>query len=123
MDHNQIPQYLQGHRTDCITWIRNPPKASHMGGALEWQIRTARSILNGLLKTHERSLNEKALHTLLIEVEAIVNSWPMTAEKSNDVQSHVPLSSSNLLTMKSKFVMLMHQLMPTVANVGKELNT
>ena len=105
MDHNQISQYLQRHRTDWITWIRNPPTASHMDGVWEEQIRTARSILNVLLKTHRRSLNDEALHTLLIEVEAIVNSQPMTTETINDVQSHVPLSPSNLLTMKSKVVM------------------
>ena len=71
----------------------------------ERQIKTARSILNALLKTHRRSLNDEALHTMLIEVEAIVNSQPMTTETINNVQSHVPLSPSNLLTMRSKVVM------------------
>ena len=42
---------------------------------------------------------------MLIEVEAIVNSRAMTAETVNDVQSHVPLSLSNILTMKSKVIM------------------
>ena len=73
-----------------------------MGGVWEQQIR---SILNALLKTHGRSLNDEALHTFLIEVEAIVNSRPMTTETIKDVQSHIPLSPSNLLTMKSKVVM------------------
>ena len=105
MDHNQISQYLQTHRSDWITWIRNPPTASHMGGVWKRQIRTARSILNALLKTHGRSLNDEALHTLLIEVKAIVNSRLMTTETINDVQSHVPPFHSSLLTMKSKVVM------------------
>ena len=105
MDHNQISQYLQRHRSDWITWITNPPTASHMGRVWERQIRTARSILNALLKTQGRSLNDEALHTLLIEVEAIVKSRPMTAETINDVQIHVPLSPSNFLTMKSKVIM------------------
>ena len=48
----------------------------------------------------------EALHTLLIEVEAIVNSRPMITETINEAQSHVPLSPSNLPTMKSKVVML-----------------
>ena len=47
----------------------------------------------------------EALHTLLIEVEAIINSRPMTTETINDVQSHVPLYPSNLPTMMSKVVM------------------
>ena len=105
IDHNQIPQYLQRRGADWITWIRNPPTASHMGGVWERQIRAARSILNALLKTRGRSLNDEALHTLLIEVEATVNSSRITTKTINDVQSHVPLSSSNLLTMKSKVVM------------------
>ena len=105
MNHNQISQYLQRQGADWITWIRNPPTASHMGGVWERQIRTARSILNALLKTHGRSLNDEALYTLLIEVEAIVNSRPMTTKIINDIQSHVPLSPSNLLTMKPKVVM------------------
>ena len=68
MDHNQISQYLQRRGANWITWIRNPSTASHMGGVWERQIRTERSILKALLKTHGRSLNNEALHTLLIEV-------------------------------------------------------
>ena len=105
MNHNQIAQYLQRHGADWITWIKKPPTASHMGKVWEQQIRTARCILNALLKTHGRSLNDEALHTLLIEVEAIVNSRPLTVETTNDVGSYIPLSPSNLLTMKSKVVL------------------
>ena len=75
--HNQISHYLKTHGTDWITWIT----------------------------THRRSLNDETLHTLLIEFKAIINSREMTTEIINDVQSHVPLSPSNLLTMKSKVVM------------------
>ena len=52
MDHNQISQYLQRHGNDWLTSIRNPPTASLMRGVWKRQIRTARSILNALLKTH-----------------------------------------------------------------------
>ena len=76
-----------------------------MSGVWEQQIRRARGILNALLKTHERGLNNEALHTLVKEVEAIVNSGLMTIETITDVQSHVPLSPSNLQTMKWKVVM------------------
>ena len=93
MNHNQIAQYLQTHGADWITWIKNPPTASHMGVVWERQIRTARCILNALLKTHGRSLNNEALHTLL------------TVETINDVGSYIPLSPLNLLTMKSKVVL------------------
>ena len=77
MGHNQISNYLKTHGAYWITWIT----------------------------THRRSLNDETLHTLLIEFKAIINSREMTTEIINDVQSHVPLSPSNLLTMKSKVVM------------------
>ena len=73
MNHSQILRYLQAHGADCITWIRYPPTASHMGGVWERQIRTAQSILNSLLKTHRRRLDDETLNTLLIEVKAVVN--------------------------------------------------
>ena len=105
MNHNQIAQYLQTHGADWITWTKNPPTASHMGGVWERQIRTARCILNALLKTYGRSLNDEALHMLLVEVEAIVNSRLLTVETINDVSSYIPLSPSHLLSMKSKVVL------------------
>ena len=50
-------------------------------------------------------MNDQALRTLLIGVEETVNSRAMTTETINDVQSHVLLSPSNVLTMRSKVVM------------------
>ena len=79
-------------------------RKSH-GWDVERHIRTARSILNTLLKTHGRSLNDEALDIFLIEVEAFVNSRAMTIQTINYFQSQVPLSPSDLLTMKSKDVM------------------
>ena len=74
MNHSRISEYLQMHGADWITWINNFLMASHMGGVWERQIRTARDILNTLVKTHGKSLDDKSLHMLLVEVEAIVNS-------------------------------------------------
>ena len=88
-------------RTDWITWIKNPPTASHIDEVWESQIRIARSILRALVKRHGKSLGDESLHTLLVEVEAIVNSREMTRETINDVKSDIPLSPDNLLTMKS----------------------
>ena len=107
MDHNQISQYLQIRGADWITWIRNSPTANHMVEVCDRQIGRARSILNALLKTHERSLNDESLRTFLLEVGAIVNSQPMTTEATSKIQSHFLLSLSNLLTMKSEDVKLL----------------
>ena len=76
-----------------------------MGGVWKRQIRTARGILDRLLKTHSQSLNDEALKTLMAEVESIINFRPLTVETLIDINSHIPLSPSNLLTMKTNVVM------------------
>ena len=80
----------------------NTPTASRMGKIWERQIRIARGILNTLIKTHGKSLEDESLHTLLVEVEPTVNSRAMKTETISDVKSDISLSASaNLLTMKS----------------------
>ena len=61
-----------------------------------------------MLKTHGASLTDESLQILLAEVEAIVNSHPLTTDVINDVTSPVPLNPINLLTMKSRVVMPPH---------------
>ena len=105
MKHDKIKSFLQGNGADWILWHNNPPGASHMGGAWERQIRSARTILEGLLKTHSHSLNDESLRTLMAEVELIINSRPLIVETISDSKSEIPLSPSNLLTMKTSVVM------------------
>ena len=89
---------------EWITWKKNLPAASHMGGIWEHQIRSARAILNSLLQIHGHSLDEESLQTLMMET-AIVNSWLLTVETINDGQSPMQISLNNILTMKTKMVM------------------
>ena len=105
MNHNLIKNFLQNKGTDWCIWKRNPPYGSHLGGVWEYQIRTAQAILSSLRKTHGQSLNTEGLYTLMAEVEAIVNSRPLTVETIADGTSEVAISPSNLLTMKSKVIM------------------
>ena len=77
----------------------------HMGGVWERQIQSARNILAALLKIHGQSLNDKGLRTLVAETEGNINSRPLTIESLSDVDSEIPLSPSNLLTMKSDVIM------------------
>ena len=104
MDNKTIGDFLLEKRADWIVWKKNQPMASHMGGVLGRQIRSARTILSSLIRTHSMSLNEKSLSTLFAEVGAIVNSRPIVVETINDVNSKVALSPSHILTMKSKGV-------------------
>ena len=67
-----------------------------MDGVWEHQIRSARSILASLLKNHGTCLKDESRHTLITEVEAIVNSGPLTVEKISNPQK----TSSNVYTVK-----------------------
>ena len=92
MDHKKIGDFLEENGRDWMVWKRNPPHASNMGGVQEQQIRSARPILNSLLETHGSKLTEESLQTLVVEVEAIVNSRPLTTEVINYATSLAPLS-------------------------------
>ena len=86
-------------RADWIAWKKNSPTASHMGGVWERQVRSARTILSSLIRTHSMSLDEESLSTLFTEVEAIVNLRPMVIETINDVNSEAATSLSHILTI------------------------
>ena len=124
MNHSRISKYLQMHGADWIIWINNSLTASHMG-AWERQIRTARGILEALVKTNGKILYNESLHTLLVEVEAIVNSRPVKTKTIIDANSGIPLSPANLLTMKSKIILTLpasHQPIFTVESVREQFN-
>ncbi|XP_071951906.1 uncharacterized protein [Antedon mediterranea] len=83
----------------CINWSFNAPGASHHGGIWERLIRSIRNILSSLLK--EQNINDECLHTYLCEVEAIINSRPLTSVSGehNDLE---PLTPNHLLLLNKK---------------------
>lgn len=87
--------------TDWVEFHMNVPHASHMGGAWESMIRSARGALVSLLDQHASSLNDELLHTLMVEAEAIVNSRPLTDLEPDSE----PLTPSQLLTLKTKIAL------------------
>ena len=93
------PQLKQECLKNGIQWIFNTPSASHQGGVWERQIRSVRKILAGLLQPNSRQLDDEGLRTVLCEVEAIVNSRPLTTA-SDDPNDLVPISPNLLLTSK-----------------------
>ena len=96
IDNEQIRSRLHKEGTD---WIFNPPSGSHMGGIWERQIRTTCKVLTVLLHEHGSRLDDESFRTLLCEVEAIINSRPLTFA-SSDPDDLNPLTPNNLLTMK-----------------------
>lgn len=80
-----------------IEWRFNPPGGSHFGGVWERQIRTIRSLMCSLLK--QQTLTDESLQTLFCEIEAIINSRPLTRIAS-DAHDLEPLTPNHLLLMK-----------------------
>ena len=105
MNHDKIRSELLKDECDWINFCMNVPHASHMGGVWERMIRCARNALSALLVTHGDRLDDELLRTLLIEAEAIVNSRPLTYVDTRSPDSPIPLSPSQLLTLKTKAIM------------------
>ena len=80
MNQQQIHHFQANTGTDWLIWSRIAPAASHVSGVWERQIRSARSILALLLKNHGKCLKDESLHTLMTEVESVVNSRHVSVE-------------------------------------------
>ena len=96
LDKKAIDAYCVKHN---IEWFFHPPTASHMNGACERMIRTVRKVLTGML-TDRCRLTDDILHTLLVEVEGIINHRPLT-NVSDDIADDTPLTPADLLLIKS----------------------
>ncbi|XP_048245270.1 uncharacterized protein LOC125376894 [Haliotis rufescens] len=82
---NELYQCLQNLQqtkiADCLTpmkieWHFNPPLSPHFGGAWERLVRSVKAALRSVLKN--LCVRETVLRVALIEVEAVLNSRPLT---------------------------------------------
>ena len=105
LNDEQIHEKLLKDGCDWFKFKLNPPHASHMGGVWERMVRSARTVLSALLDAHCGRLDDELLSTLMTEVEAIVNSRPLTYVDTSSPESSEPLTPSQLLTLKSKVVL------------------
>ena len=106
LDHERIKKELLKDNCDWFTFMMNVPSSSHMGGVWERQTRSVRSVLSPLLQDNSLQLDDESLRTLMCEVEAIINSRPLTVDLLADPSSPNPLTPNHLLTLKTKVVLL-----------------
>ncbi|XP_074653617.1 uncharacterized protein LOC141907774 [Tubulanus polymorphus] len=66
---------------DHIQWYFNPPAASHMGGVWERLVQSVKRNLKVVLG--KQIVTDEVLHTVFTEVEAVVNSRPLTYVNSS----------------------------------------
>lgn len=105
MDQTRVRHFLLERNCDWFEFQLNVPSASHMGGVWERQIRTARNVLSVLLDQCGSQLNDESLQTFMTEVEAVVNSRPLTVENLTSPDALEPLTPNHLLTGKSRVVL------------------
>ena len=84
-----------------IRWKFNPPTASNFGGIWEREIRSVRKVMNGLTHAQNLNLDDEEFNTLLCEVEAILNSRPLTpaSDSPDDMEAITP---NHLLTARAQ---------------------
>ena len=83
-----------------VTWVFNPPHASHFGGSWERMIGASWRILDSLLLDHKGPFTHEILTTFLMEVSAILNARPLVAV-STDPDAPQVLSPDMLLHQKT----------------------
>ena len=77
-----------------MDWIYNVAGASQHGGAWERQIRTIRKLLEGMITN--TPMKGETLVTFMCEVEAIINSRPLTPVSTDPLDTE-PLSPNHIL--------------------------
>lgn len=96
LDHSKVQKALLA---DGLKWSFNPPAASHHGGAWEHLIRLVKKVLFSVLQ--QQHVDDESLHTIICEVEAILNDRPITkvSDDPNDLEAFTP---NHLLLLKRK---------------------
>ena len=87
LHQGRINDFLLQNRT---SWHFVPPHAPHFGGVWESLVKSTKKALQAVLK--DQVVTETVLRTTLIEVEAVINSRPLTYNSSdaNDLTALTP---------------------------------
>ncbi|XP_072392194.1 uncharacterized protein [Diabrotica undecimpunctata] len=84
-------------KNDVITWHLNPPAASHFGGLFEAGIKSVKTHVSRVIG--EQVLTYEEFNTLLIQIEAVLNSRPL-CPVSNDPNDFSVLTPGHFLTLE-----------------------
>ncbi|KAF4088931.1 hypothetical protein AMELA_G00060460 [Ameiurus melas] len=80
-------------------WTFNPPAASHHGGVWERLNHLLKKVLYSTLQ--QQSLDDENFHTILCEIDAILNDVPIT-KLSDDLNNLEALTPNHILQRRSK---------------------
>ena len=85
-----------------IKWIFNPPYTSHFGGVWEGLIRDVKRALKAILQSS--LVTDHVLRTVFAEVEAILNSRPLTRSRE-DANDSTAITPAQLLLQRPAVVL------------------
>jgi hypothetical protein len=85
-----------------IKWVFNPPYAPHFGGVWERLIKDVKRSLKAILKGS--LVTDHVLRTVFAEVEAILNSRPLT-KSSEDANDSTAITPAHLLLQRPAMVL------------------
>ena len=85
-------------RLKKLSWKRNPPYASRIGGVWERVVRSIRKILTALVG--QQMVSDEMLRTLMAEMQGILKIRLLTPV-SNDPKDPKPLTPSHLFLLRA----------------------
>ncbi|XP_011403021.1 PREDICTED: uncharacterized protein LOC105312234 [Amphimedon queenslandica] len=89
MNHPEAIDYVYDPRTE---WLFNIERASWWGGVFEWMVKSVKRCLRKSMGQARLTLDEP--HTAIVEIEAVINSRPLSYLPPNDIEE--PLTPSHL---------------------------
>ncbi len=80
---------------NSIVWKFSPPRTPHMGGLWEATVKRMKTLLHKILGPHHLQFHE--FYTALTEVEATLNSRPLTPLYSTDADDQLTITPGHFL--------------------------